>query len=554
MPDTLNTYVSRLNASDGVDLPVSRENPLFVVGPNGSGKSGLLHFLYRKNDEKAVRITASRPIIFENDLPSFSPAERKDQEAQLVQWDRDMQGRWRDPFSAKRVELLFANLIEAENDLARRVRNACRANDTDKIYELSKEASPLETINEIAASVGMNFELYINKGGSIFVRKEGVEPYSAMKLSDGERALIIISGIILTSDKDSLILIDEPERHFYNTIVSPLLLQLFSRRSDCFFIISTHDLRLPAVFPDSHVVRVRDYAVDEETQKKGLSGVINKWDFDIIPPGEEIDESLREEINGARRKVVFIEGSETSLDKHLYEILFPDLSIFSRETCSSVKHAVRCIRDMKGISWIRAYGIIDQDQLSESEKTKLIEGGVFPLSVYSVEAFYYDWEVIKVVAEQKAQALGNDAAQMVCKARKKFLNAVLPDKERLAARMIERSIRSELMSKLPKWRDIYSRECKSIHPVNICIDIQPHYEEEVKKIERLIYNEDVVSIMRDYPVRETQALQGIFSALGFSRRLDYESAVLNVIKENNELRRILIGYFGDFPQSVGCGV
>jgi predicted ATPase len=76
-------------------------------------------------------------------------------------------------------------------------------------------------------------------------RKNDGTEFSAAQLSDGERKALQIAGSVLTAPPGTLFLIDEPERHLHRSIISPLLIQLFERRRDCGFIISTHDHDLP---------------------------------------------------------------------------------------------------------------------------------------------------------------------------------------------------------------------------------------------------------------------------------------------------------------------
>ena len=76
--------------------------------------------------------------------------------------------------------------------------------------------------------------------------KNGSPPYSIAELSDGERNSLLIAASILTMKSESLVLIDEPERHLHRSIISPLLQHLFSSRSDCAFIklLSNNDQKM----------------------------------------------------------------------------------------------------------------------------------------------------------------------------------------------------------------------------------------------------------------------------------------------------------------------
>jgi predicted ATPase len=122
------------------------------------------------------------------------------------------------------------------------------------------------------------------------------EEYSIPELSDGERNALLISAAVLTAEPGSLILIDEPEHHLHRSIISPFPTHLFTRRDDCTFIISTHEILLPIDHPDSKVLLVRSCSYQN---KKAIG-----WQLDIINTPDKIPEDIRFDIYGARRKLL----------------------------------------------------------------------------------------------------------------------------------------------------------------------------------------------------------------------------------------------------------
>jgi len=68
-------------------------------------------------------------------------------------------------------------------------------------------------------------------------------------------------------------------------------------------------------------------------------------DADLVSSEAEIADDLKKDILGARRKILFIEGTESSLDKPLCSLIFPKVSIIAKSSCRDVEHAVAGIRD-----------------------------------------------------------------------------------------------------------------------------------------------------------------------------------------------------------------
>lgn len=518
-------------------LPISREFPLFVVGPNGSGKSGLMLALTRANQSRAVRIAAHRQNWMESNAVTFAPADKAKREENLREIDSRSNARWLIWGADQRSGMVIADLIDADNELSRKVRVAVKDGETDEAKRLATDMPPLETINALLAVSGISIVMSIGPNSTILASKNGGAPYSIAALSDGERAALLIAGMVLTAKSDSLILIDEPERHLHSSIVIPLLLQLFSKRLDCAFVISTHELNLVVSSPQSKTVLVRDSLLVGED--------IAKWDLDVLEPGVDVDDQTKEAILGSRRKILFIEGEASSLDKPLYELLFPGVAIFPRSTCSDVIHAVTSIRDTATITWVQSFGIVDKDQLTDEKIHSLETKGVFPLDVYSVEALYYNPTVVRAIAERQSTVIGGDPNLLVADADAALLAAISASADRLAARMSEQAVKDHISLAMPDWKRIMAGQ-----NVHIAVDAQAHYQAERQRLKDWLAAKAVTDIIARYPIRETQAIVGIVTALQFKSRAQYEAAVRKIVSDDQQVRSFLIAKFGGLPAAI----
>lgn len=534
------TYYTAVDILSGgmKTLPVSRDAPLFVVGPNGAGKSGLMLRIYHNNQANAVRIAAHRQTWMESNFVPFSPQDKVVNERNVKGKDQQANARWKEWNSSVRSGLVIANLIEADNALSRKVREEAAAGNSAEAERLATENPPLEIISSLFHGSGVPIKFSIGENSSIYASKNGGPIYSIASLSDGERAALLIAGTVLTASEGSLILIDEPERHLHASIVAPLLLQLFSKRTDCVFIISTHELSLPVNCPRARTVLVRDSI--------SVNDNVSKWDLDVLEPGIEIDDATKEAVIGSRRKMLFIEGTSASLDKPLYEVLFPGVTIFPRATCRDVEHAVTSVRDASELAWVQAFGIVDQDQISTSKREQLEARGVFPLSVYSVEALYYHPTIVEAVAKRQCDVIAGDADHMVNAAWAKLLTAVSSEADRLAARMTEQAVKDLIGLEMPDWRKIQGGG-----NVSITLDAQALYTAERAQLEAWIETGDVPKIIARYPIRETMALVGIVSSLQFKNKDQYEAAVRKLVTDDSTIKNLLISFFGGLPAALG---
>lgn len=289
--------------------------------------------------------------------------------------------------------------------------------------------------------------------------------------------------------------------------------------------------------PSAKTVLVRD--------SRSTNDDVAAWDLDVLEPGVEIDDSTKEAIIGSRRKMLFIEGTAASLDKPLYELLFPGVAIFPRQSCRDVEHAVASVRDAESVTWVQAFGIVDKDQIASTEVSSLNAKGIYPLSVYSVESLYYSPGIVSAIALRQCTIVEGDPEQMVQAAITNVLAAIASEVDRLAARMTEQAVKNKISMKMPDWKAIQSGENVSIE-----VDTQAMYQEEKAQLQSWIAAADVQRIVARYPIRETMALVGVVNALQFKNRSQYEAAVRKLVRDDAAVRAALLEHFGGLTAAL----
>lgn len=220
-------------------------------------------------------------------------------------------------------------------------------------------------------------------------------------MSDGERSALIMIAEVVAAGDGAIFIIDEPELHLHRSIVVPLIRSLVKARPACSFIVSTHELELPTSIEGSTVCLTRSVTW-------GGTGVRQSWMFDIVERPENLPDDLRKDILGSRRRVLFTEGDDESLDVPLYAILFPSISVRPKGGCKEVQKAVAGTRSTSDLHHTEAFGLIDNDGMSAAQIEKHQDDHVFALSVFSVESLYYDPDVLAAVAARQAETLEAD--------------------------------------------------------------------------------------------------------------------------------------------------
>lgn len=155
--------------------------------------------------------------------------------------------------------------------------------------------------------------------------------------------------------------------------------------------MATHDIDLPLDNEKARVLLVRSAVYAGQA--------VQSWQADLLLEGAALDEEIRRDVIGSRRKIMFVEGSEDSLDKPLYSLLFPMVSVVPKQSCKAVEQAVSGLRAADSLTWVHAWGVVDGDGQSSERIADLAGSGIFAIPFYSVESIYYHpWILARIAA------------------------------------------------------------------------------------------------------------------------------------------------------------
>jgi len=526
-----------------LNITINVGDKVFIMGANGTGKSSLMQHLYMslhyygQTNNNVRRISAHRQTWFSSTTMDLSSQQKRNFENNMRSGDTNLDSRWKDDYASQRASISIYDLIDAENVRARSIAGAVDSQNMEYAKTLSKEDAPIKIINELLRLSNIPIEISVGENDQVIASKCGGTPYSVAELSDGERNALLIAANVLTVKSGTLVLIDEPERHLHRSIISPLLTHLFSKRDDCAFIVSTHDVMLPLDNPSARTLLIRGCTY--------AGSSVSGWDVDIVPPETEIDDDIKKDIFGGRRKILFIEGTENSLDKPLYSLVFPNVSIIAKSSCRDVEHTVSSIRDSANLHWVHALGIVDNDRRPEADINRLKEKGIYALPVFSVESIYYHPHIQDLIAQRHAVVTGNDESKLLASAKIAAIEAIKPCIKRLSDRTAEKAIREEFFRNLPKKEDI-----KDGIPINVSIDVAKFVKQEYERLQYALNAGNVAEIISRYPVREAPALDKIAKALGFQNCKQYEGAVRKLLIDDKEALIFVKSLFGTLASDI----
>ncbi|MCY7279468.1 MAG: AAA family ATPase, partial [Sphingomonas bacterium] len=334
-------------------------------------------------------------------------------------------------------------------------RIALEGNESASIAVIQAGNSPLDRLNHLLAAATLPIRALL-ANSELRVRR-GAAAYSLARSSDGESSALFIISVVLSSYAGTIFIIDEPELHLHRSIVVPLLAGLIRERPDCYFLISTHELELPTVIESSAVIAVRSCNWSGET-------VVN-WDVDVLPASSEIPEDLRVDVLGSQRRILFVEGENSSLDQPMYALLFPKVSVRHKRGCKEVRNAVVGLRATFADHAIEPFGLVDNDEMSPSEKAALEADAVYALGVFTVESLYCSSALRNALAVRQADTHGVTPAELLQQALEKSIESLgkAETLSHLAARLCERTLRGKVLGAIPDRNALVANTAPSIN-------------------------------------------------------------------------------------------
>lgn len=366
-------------STNSVPIDIHPGSSLVLLGANGSGKTRL-GVLIEKNigtTTEVHRIAAHRSLTMNTKVqtPTFEIAERRlfygsDQGTQNHKEGHRWQGQ---PATALLSDFdhLLTCLYAEENKVSVNHRQIHLKNPNakapitrfDKLVGIWNSLLPHRNLLVVDSDVkvqALNTEL----------------PYDARELSDGERNIFYLIGQVLLLRPNSIVIIDEPESHINRCILPKLWDTLESSRKDCTFIYLTHDIEFTNSRRAATKFVIHSYV--KNSQK-------DYWDLELIPDNLELPEELIAKIAGSRLPVLFIEGSNASLDMALYQRIYMGFTVIPVGSCEAVIHSVTSLKKHCVFHRIHCAGLIDADGRDKDEIKQLESKNIYVLPVSEVE-------------------------------------------------------------------------------------------------------------------------------------------------------------------------
>lgn len=368
-----------------------------IVGANGSGKTTLANKLKKAlNTDDGIVIPAQKLLV----VPTFSNIPTlKSEQSPFAEYQKKIFDDKQTYSSNKQDDFPYGlakeSSLEYRNVLALLIaeRNAKRNQFLDSKIEGStfhrdEIRTTIDVVMDIWNDLIPHRTMSLDPDCNLIIsyEKDGEKnTYEAYRMSDGERIILYLVGRIMQAPQNGLVIVDEPEIFLHRTVVDKLWNRLEKAREDCTFIYMTHDLQ----FATSRI-GIKSWIKSYEHP--------SRWDIQIIEDNE-IPEQLLMELLGSCKQILFCEGtSTTSLDKKIFDVLFPNFIIYPLESCKDVINYTKAYNAIPKTN-TKAFGLVDSDFRSSEEIDDLKVYNIFTYHVAEIENVFLEENFIKSFKE-----------------------------------------------------------------------------------------------------------------------------------------------------------
>ena len=350
-----------------------------IIGANGVGKSSLINELRKNNINEMFILPAQKLLYFVSNVFGRNSINKdkyiEDLKKTEIKYDtiEIRTNNIEDDFSSSFTKMITLLVKDYTNIATRKSRG-------EKDLHLALWDRVEQVWNQILPEIKFILE---PDNRVVEVEKNGSR-YSINGLSDGERCILFYIGNVFLAPENSYIVIDEPETFLNAAVYNELWDLLISERPDCQFIFASHNMDFVQSRSNATYVWCKKFEAPYNL------------DYQLLEDSQEMPLSLLTEVSGARKPILFCEGSKTSIDYQIYSKLFSDFCFVKPvQGHKQVIQYTKAYNNLQHLHGNTAYGIIDNDWMDESSIQVYKEQNIFVLPFNEVEMMLVDEAVVK---------------------------------------------------------------------------------------------------------------------------------------------------------------
>ena len=352
-----------------------------IIGANGAGKTSLINELRKNSIDEMFVLPAQKLLYFVSNAFGRDSINKdkyiEDLKKAEIKYDtiEIRTNNIEDDFSSSFTKMITLLVKDYTNIATRKSRG-----------EKDLHLALWDRVEQVWDLILPEIKFILEPDNRVVEVEKNGSRYSINGLSDGERCILFYIGNVFLAPENSYIVIDEPETFLNAAVYNELWDLLISERPDCQFIFASHNMDFVQSRSNATYVWCKKFEAPYNL------------DYQLLEDSQEMPLSLLTEVSGARKPILFCEGSKTSIDYQIYSKLFSDFCFVKPvQGHKQVIQNTKAYNNLQHLHGNTAYGIIDNDWMDRSSIQVYKEQDIFVLPFNEVEMILVDESVVKSV-------------------------------------------------------------------------------------------------------------------------------------------------------------
>ena len=484
-----------------------------IIGANGAGKTSLINELRKNSIDEMYVLPAQKLLCFATHIQDRNVV---DEDSYITEFNNINLKYETIDLYLNQIDANFSNTFtKLITLLVKDIMAVATDNFRGKNESSLSLWQKLEKIwNKIKPEIKFDID---TKNTVVKVEKNGSK-YSINGLSDGERCILFYIGNVLLAPENSYIIVDEPETFLNAAVYNELWDLLISERPDCQFIFASHNMDFVQSRTNATYIWCKNFEAPYDL------------DYQILEESQEIPLPLLTEVSGAKKPILFCEGTKTSIDYQIYSKLFSEFCFVKPvQGHKQVIQYTKAYNKLKESYGNEAYGIIDYDWMDKARIQNYKKKNIFVLPFNEIEMFLIDEEIVNYVLSDDEE----DKKQKIKKLRDTVISLCIKNKDKIISIALKKKLDEFMEGNLIETREPTEDEARTfLENLSEKFDITVTLENITKMVEDSIASSDFSKILKICNLKNeiisSKEIKEIVS--------NFKEKALNSIAMNNDLQ------------------
>ena len=448
-----------------------------IIGANGAGKSSLINELRKNSINQMYVLPAQKLLYFVSNTFGRDSINKDQYIANLKNVETKYNTiqiqtqKIEDDFSSaftKLITLWVKDFAKVMTDNARGVGEVSIA--------------LLDRVEQIWNQIFPEITFYPEPNDRVLEVIRNGNKYSINGLSDGERCVLFYIGNVLLAPENSYIVVDEPETFLNAAVYNELWDLLISERPDCQFIFASHNMDFVQSRTNATYIWCKNFEAPYDL------------DYQVLEESQEIPLPLLTEVSGAKKPILFCEGTKNSLDYQIYSKLFSEFCFVKPvQGHKQVIQYTKAYNKLEETYGNKAYGIIDYDWMDEARIESYKKKNIFVLPFNEIEMLLVDEEMVNSVLSDDEE----DKKQKINKLRDTVIGLCTTNKDKIIRIALKKKLDEFMEGNLIETREPTEDEARTfLENLSEKFDITVTLENITKMVEDSIASLDFSKILK----------------------------------------------------------